>query len=164
MSFSPGTRRRRPLYPMAWGAGKKAFEATYKCYSVAAAGRDDLENGDKILMPEKAFREVSRLRLQFPITFTARNTKKSGPPSQSRGTAVRGRRSKIKTNTRTVKEDHFFLEFFTRSLRRIYFYFKFLFFSLVFFFLSPIVPRNISRRSKITMLMPNNRWIKRYTL
>ena len=116
MFFSPGTRRRRPLYPMAWGAGKKAFEATYKCYSVAAAGRDDLENGDKILMPEKAFREVSRLRLQFPITFMARNAKKSGPPSQSRGTAVRGRRSKSQESTKrctnTRKRRSFFFRIF----------------------------------------------------
>ena len=81
--ITPGGRR-RPLYPMAWGAGTKAFESTYKCYSVAAAGREDLENGDKILMPEKAFREVSRLRLQFPLTMMARNARKGGPPSQSR--------------------------------------------------------------------------------
>ena len=89
---------------MAWGSGTKAFEATYKCYSVAAAGRDDLENGDKILLPEKAFREVSRLRLQFPLTMMARNARKSGPPSQSSlsrggrtgrsGAAARGSKSK----------------------------------------------------------------------
>lgn len=84
MAASPGssTRRRRPLYPFAWGSGKRAFDATYKCYSVAAAGRDDLENGDKILLPEKAFREVSRLRLEFPLTMMARNARKSGVPSQ----------------------------------------------------------------------------------
>ena len=83
---SPGAaRRRRPLYPFAWGSGKRAFDATYKCYSVAAAGRDDLENGDKILLPEKAFREVSRLRLEFPLTMMARNARKAGVPSQGRG-------------------------------------------------------------------------------
>ena len=97
-------RSRRPLYPMAWGAGKKAFEATYKCYSVAAAGRDDLENGDKILMPEKAFREVSRLRLKFPLTMMAKNPKKSGPPSQSRSVAIGGRRGSSNGRAGTRKK------------------------------------------------------------
>ena len=76
--------RRRPLYPFAWGSGKKAFEATYKCYSVAAAGRDDLENGDKILLPEKAFREVSRLRLEFPLTRDDGSKWYDPPPDRSR--------------------------------------------------------------------------------
>ena len=33
---------------------------------MVASGRDDLECGDKIILPEEAFREVSRLRLEFP--------------------------------------------------------------------------------------------------
>jgi hypothetical protein len=105
----PGGRRRRPLYPMAWGAGTKAFEATYKCFSVAAAGREDLENGDKILMPEKAFREVSRLRLQFPLTMMAKNARKSGPPPQAidRG----GRRGTRGSRLNTKKSSEPFLQY-----------------------------------------------------
>ena len=72
---------------------KKAFAATYRCYSVAAAGRDDLENVSR----SESF-TIYDLPYNFQITFMARNAKKSGPPSQSRGTAVRGRRSKSQSN------------------------------------------------------------------
>ena len=97
MFFSPGTRRRRPLYPMARGAGKK------KRLQPLTDVIQSLLLDVTIL---KTFREVSHLRftVQFPITFInyqnfmARNAKKSGPPSQSRGTAVRGRRSKSQSN------------------------------------------------------------------
>ena len=99
MFFSPGTRRRRPLYPMARGAGKK------KRLQPLTDVIQSLLLDVTIL---KTFREVSHLRftVQFPITFInyqnfmARNAKKSGPPSQSRGTAVRGRRSKSQESTK----------------------------------------------------------------
>ena len=51
---------------------KRAFDATYKCYSVAAAGRDDLENGDKILLPASAFEQLARLQISYPMLFELR--------------------------------------------------------------------------------------------
>ena len=90
---------------------KKAFAATYRCYSVAAAGRDDLENVSR----SESF-TIYDLPYNFQITFMARNAKKSGPPSQSRGTAVRGRRSKSQESTKrctnTRKRRSFFFRIF----------------------------------------------------
>ena len=77
------SRRRKPLYPHAWGSGTKPFEATYKVFSVGACGRDDLEAGDKVILPEAAFREVSRLRLEFPLMMHVKSVKKAGPRSKS---------------------------------------------------------------------------------
>ena len=77
--------RRRPLYPRAWGSGTKPFEATYKVFSVGAAGRSDLEAGDKIIMPEEAFKAVSRLRLEFPLHMQLHSAMKKGPKSKKSG-------------------------------------------------------------------------------
>jgi hypothetical protein len=78
------SRRRKPLYPNAWGSGTKPFEATYKVFSVGSCGRDDLEAGDKVILPEAAFREVSRLRLEFPLMMHVKSVKKAGPRSQAK--------------------------------------------------------------------------------
>lgn len=34
-----------------------------------------LENGDKVILPEEAFRDVSRLKLPFPLMFKVRNVR-----------------------------------------------------------------------------------------
>jgi hypothetical protein len=70
------SRARKPLYPRAWGSGTTPFEATYKVFSVEAGGRGDLEAGDKIILPEEAFKEVSRLRLEFPLMMLVKSAKK----------------------------------------------------------------------------------------
>eukprot|EP00949_MAST-11_sp_MAST-11-sp1_P001081 g1081.t1 len=82
-----GGRTRKPLYPRAWGSGKNPFKGVYKAYSMVASGRDDLECGDKIILPEEAFREVSRLRLEFPLTMMLANARKGGPRGPSEGKA-----------------------------------------------------------------------------
>eukprot|EP00943_MAST-04B_sp_MAST-4B-sp1_P001865 g1865.t1 len=79
------SRRRKPLYPNAWGSGTKPFEATYKVFSVGSCGREDLEAGDKVILPEAAFREVSRLRLEFPLMMHVKSVKKAGPRSKAKG-------------------------------------------------------------------------------
>ena len=67
------SRARKPLYPRALGSGTTPFEATYKVFSVEAGGRGDLEAGDKIILPEEAFKEVSRLRLEFPLMMLVKS-------------------------------------------------------------------------------------------
>ena len=37
----------------------QSFDETYRCYSVAMAGRSELEQGDKILMPSSALETLS---------------------------------------------------------------------------------------------------------
>lgn len=37
------------------------------------AGRKDLEPGDKVILPTSAFKEISRLKLPFPLLFKVNN-------------------------------------------------------------------------------------------
>ena len=60
------------LYP-GFGSGKGAFDERLDVRSFASAGRPDLEAGDKLFLPAAAFREISRLRLPFPLTFRVQN-------------------------------------------------------------------------------------------
>lgn len=70
------------LFP-GFGSGKGSWESTVKVNSVSSAGREDLEFGDKILLPSSAFKEVSRLRLPFPLTFQVFNDKAAKSVSTS---------------------------------------------------------------------------------
>jgi Ubiquitin fusion degradation protein UFD1 len=41
-------------------------------------GRPDLEFGDKIILPQEAFRTVSNLKLPFPLIFEVQNERRKG--------------------------------------------------------------------------------------
>eukprot|EP00948_MAST-09A_sp_MAST-9A-sp1_P003614 g3614.t1 len=68
---------RRSLYP-GWGSGKRPYETVLKCRSMAYVGKYDsnIECGDKLILPQEAFRDVSRLKLPFPIIFEIQNMRR----------------------------------------------------------------------------------------
>lgn len=53
-----------------------SFNETYRVFSFASNGRKDLEYGDKVILPSSAFKEVTRLRLPFPLFFEVKNSAK----------------------------------------------------------------------------------------
>ena len=60
-----------------WGAygggGPSIFEQKYSVLSVAMCGRDNLEEGDKILLPPSAFETLSRMEVDYPMLFQMTN-------------------------------------------------------------------------------------------
>lgn len=78
------------LYP-GWGSGKGAYEALLVCHSFAVGGHSEgLECGDKVILPQESFREVSRLKLPFPLVFEVCNPRgaKQRKSSSSSGSAA----------------------------------------------------------------------------
>lgn len=63
------------LYP-GWGSGKKPFDGQFRAYSHGSQGKTEYEGGDKAILPQSAFKEVSRLRLPFPLVFQVKNPKR----------------------------------------------------------------------------------------
>jgi len=59
------------LYPQ-WGSGKKPFKKVFKAATLKKIGQQHMSAGDKIIMPEKSFKEIKRLRLGFPFMFEIR--------------------------------------------------------------------------------------------
>ena len=47
----------------------RTFSATFRCYSMAVLGRPELEEGDKIVLPPSALRELTTLEVQYPMMF-----------------------------------------------------------------------------------------------
>lgn len=60
-----------------WGgsypSSRGAFEQKYSVLSVAMCGRDNLEEGDKILLPPSAFETLSRMEVDYPMLFQMTN-------------------------------------------------------------------------------------------
>lgn len=69
-------KQRKPLYPRAWGSGNMAYVETFNVYSMAALEREELEIGDKIILPQSALSAINRLRLPFPLIFEIRPFKR----------------------------------------------------------------------------------------
>jgi len=51
------------------GMQAMSFEASYRCYSVAMKGKENLENGGKILLPPSALDMLARLNIEYPMLF-----------------------------------------------------------------------------------------------
>ena len=49
------------------------FLRSYKVYSPAFIGKPELERGNKIIMPASALDELTRMRIQYPMTFMVSN-------------------------------------------------------------------------------------------
>ena len=49
------------------------FEKKYSVLSVAMSGRENLEEGDKILLPPSAFEQLSRMEVDYPMLFRISN-------------------------------------------------------------------------------------------
>ena len=56
-----------------YGGGPRSFEQKYSVLSVAMCGRDNLEDGDKILLPPSAFETLSRMEVDYPMLFQMTN-------------------------------------------------------------------------------------------
>ena len=81
-----------------FGSGTTPYEGHFKCNSFAVAGachpplylakfdvivlffpgRPDLEFGDKVILPQEAFRTISALKLPYPLVFDVQNEKRKG--------------------------------------------------------------------------------------
>ena len=46
---------------------------TYKVYSEAFIGRDNIKKGNKIILPSSALHELAHLHITYPMTFRAVN-------------------------------------------------------------------------------------------
>lgn len=55
------------------GGGSGTFEKKYSVLSVAMSGRENLEEGDKILLPPSAFEQLSRMEVDYPMLFRISN-------------------------------------------------------------------------------------------
>ena len=54
-------------------SGPGVFMKTYKVYSSAFIGREDLKKGNKIILPTSALSELAHLKITYPMTFRVVN-------------------------------------------------------------------------------------------
>eukprot|EP00929_Paragymnodinium_shiwhaense_P012350 TRINITY_DN11935_c0_g2_i1.p1 TRINITY_DN11935_c0_g2~~TRINITY_DN11935_c0_g2_i1.p1 ORF type:complete len:317 (-),score=67.71 TRINITY_DN11935_c0_g2_i1:233-1183(-) len=50
------------------------FDRQYQCFPVSFIGRDDLEKGNKIVLPPSALDHLARLNISYPMLFELSNT------------------------------------------------------------------------------------------
>merc|ERR1712137_781199 len=55
-------------------AANSIFLRSYKVYSPAFIGKPEVNRGNKIILPTSALHELSRLRIQYPMTFMISNS------------------------------------------------------------------------------------------
>eukprot|EP01138_Halocafeteria_seosinensis_P014914 gb/GECG01015224.1/.p1 GENE.gb/GECG01015224.1/~~gb/GECG01015224.1/.p1 ORF type:complete len:591 (+),score=98.17 gb/GECG01015224.1/:1-1773(+) len=87
------------LYPGMGGGGgharnrkvKTNFSATYEVRSLDQFNRDDLEVGDKIILPQSAFKEIKRLGLPLPLVFEVENARRRKPVTAQNGPQLQKR-------------------------------------------------------------------------
>ena len=51
----------------------RVFETQYQCFSTAMAGRTNIDEGDKILLPPSALDALARMNVEYPMLFELRN-------------------------------------------------------------------------------------------
>ena len=47
----------------------KTFDEQYHCYSGSFVNKNNIENGDKIILPSSAFEQLARLNIEYPMLF-----------------------------------------------------------------------------------------------
>lgn len=80
--------------PGAAGAGRRAaFEDMYRVHSMAFAGKPELENGDKMILPQSALADLTSREVQYPMMFRVENPSRTMHThcGVSEFTAVEGR-------------------------------------------------------------------------
>lgn len=60
------------------------FQESYSCFSVACVDKPQLENGDKVVLPQSALHQISVLGLPYPLLFRVTNTDKEEEISRKR--------------------------------------------------------------------------------
>ena len=58
---------------MMGGGGARRFETQYQCFSTAMAGRTNIDEGDKILLPPSALDALARMNVEYPMLFELKN-------------------------------------------------------------------------------------------
>lgn len=53
--------------------GAQVFEHQYQCFSTAMAGRSNMDEGDKILLPPSALEMLAQMNVEYPMLFELRN-------------------------------------------------------------------------------------------
>ena len=61
-------------FPFGTQLPPRQFEECYSCFSMAYSGREDLESGDKILLPQSALETLARMNVQYPMLFQLSNS------------------------------------------------------------------------------------------
>lgn len=56
------------------GGVPNRFDRQYQCFPVSFLGRDDLEKGNKIVLPPSALDHLARLNISYPMLFELSNT------------------------------------------------------------------------------------------
>jgi ubiquitin fusion degradation protein 1 len=51
------------------GGGNRKFEQEYNCYPSSFLGRDDIDKGNKIILPSSALDTLARLNVSYPMLF-----------------------------------------------------------------------------------------------
>jgi len=74
---------RRMMFQGGWGGGpggflgvgmpQGSFVQTYRCFPMSFDGKEDKENGDKIILPSSAFEMLARMTITYPMQFELRN-------------------------------------------------------------------------------------------
>ncbi len=62
------------LYP-GFGSGKGTFSGDFDVKSFASIGKEDMELGDKIILPPSALKEILKLKLSLPLQFRVSSDK-----------------------------------------------------------------------------------------
>lgn len=58
------------FYPNAMYGGRMTrFESQYSTYSMALLGRQNIEDGDKIILPPSALDVIAQLNVEYPLLF-----------------------------------------------------------------------------------------------
>eukprot|EP01066_Platyproteum_vivax_P013550 Platyproteum_vivax@DN6127_c0_g1_i1.p1 len=58
---------------LAAGRGSASFDCQYQCFPISFSGKDELENGNKIVLPSSALDQLARLNISYPMLFEIRN-------------------------------------------------------------------------------------------
>ena len=57
----------------AFGGQPQNFQMLYNCFSMAMIGKEDLEKGNRIVLPSSALEHLGRLNITYPMHFEIRN-------------------------------------------------------------------------------------------
>ncbi|CBZ53842.1 Ubiquitin fusion-degradation protein (ISS),related [Neospora caninum Liverpool] len=58
------------------GGARSGFSQCYSCFPVSFIGKDDMEKGNKILLPQSALHALARLHISWPMLFEVVNEAK----------------------------------------------------------------------------------------
>lgn len=56
------------------GGTRGRFEQEYNCYPSSFLGRDDIDKGNKIILPSSALDSLARLNVSYPMLFEVCST------------------------------------------------------------------------------------------